>query len=183
MRAVIYYTVMPAAYEKKLEHMVGEQLLARALLETYGIHLEQEARSRGEHGKPFLSSRPEIHYNISHSGKYVVCVLAPQEVGVDIQIHDRNVRMKRILERTVPADLARQILDAPDSGKAFYTQWVLREAYVKWTGEGLSRDLRKIDLDEGWYELLSMDPDYSMAVYAASPMEMEWKKAEITLQK
>ena len=102
---------------------------------------------------------------------------------MDIQIHDRNVRMKRILERTVPADLARQILDAPDSGKAFYTQWVLREAYVKWTGEGLSRDLRKIDLDEGWYELLSMNTRSSVAVYAASPMEMEWKKAEITLQK
>ena len=131
--------------------MVGEQLLREALREEYGIRLEYEARSVGEHGKPFISSRPEIHYNISHSGKYVVCVVAPQEVGIDIQIHSAASNIKRILERTVPADLARQILDSPNTEKAFYTQWVLREAYVKWTGEGLSKDLRKINLEEGWY--------------------------------
>lgn len=181
MKGIIFYTVMPPEYEKKMEHMVGEKLLEEALKEIYGICLEHEARSKGEHGKPFLSSRPEIHYNISHSGKYVVCVIASQEVGVDVQIHEEKINMERILERTVPADLARQILDSPDSCKAFYTQWVLREAYVKWTGEGLSRDLRRIDLDEGWYELLSIDPAYSMAVYAARPMEIEWREKEITL--
>ncbi len=181
MKGMIYYTVMPPEYEKKMEHMVGEQLLAEALEDLYGICLSHEARSKGEHGKPFISSRPEIHYNISHSGKYVVCVIASQEVGVDIQFHDPKINRKRVLERTVPAELERQILDAPDSSKAFYTQWVLREAYVKWTGEGLSRDLRKINLDEGWYELLSLDPSYSMAVYAARPMEIEWKERKISL--
>ena len=181
MKGTIFYTVMPPEYEKKMAHMVGEKLLAEAWEDLYGICLEHEGRSKGEQGKPFLSSRPEIHYNISHSGKYVVCVVAPQEVGADIQIHNENINMKRILERTVPADLARQILDVPDSCQAFYTQWVLREAYVKWTGEGLSRDLRRIDLDEGWYELLFVEPSYSMAVYAASPMELEWRKKNISL--
>ncbi len=27
MKAMIFYTVMPPEYEKKMEHMVGEQLL------------------------------------------------------------------------------------------------------------------------------------------------------------
>lgn len=183
MKAMIFYTVMPPEYEKKMEHMVGEQLLREALREEYGIRLEYEARSVGEHGKPFISSRPEIHYNISHSGKYVVCVVAPQEVGIDIQIHSAASNIKRILERTVPADLARQILDSPNTEKAFYTQWVLREAYVKWTGEGLSKDLRKINLEEGWYELLQIDSGCSMAVYGAKPMEIGWRQKDIRIQK
>ena len=183
MKAMIFYTVMPPEYEKKMEHMVGEQLLREALREEYGIRLEYEARSVGEHGKPFISSRPEIHYNISHSGKYVVCVVAPQEVGIDIQIHSAASNIKRILERTVPADLARQILDSTNTEKAFYTQWVLREAYVKWTGEGLSKDLRKINLEEGWYELLQIDSGYSMAVYGAKPMEIGWRQKDIRIQK
>lgn len=181
MKVTIFYTVIPPEYEKKMEHMVGEQLLREALQERYGIHLEYEARGAGEHGKPFISSRPQVHYNISHSGKYVVCILAPQEVGIDIQIHSRQVNVRRVLERTVPVDLAREILDSPSTEKAFYTQWVLREAYVKWTGEGLSRDLRRVDLDEGWYELLTIDPQYSMAVYAAKPMEIEWRQKHVTI--
>ena len=183
MKAMIFYTVMPPEYEKKMEHMVGEQLLREALREEYGIRLEYEARSVGEHGKPFISSRPEIHYNISHSGKYVVCVVAPQEVGIDIQIHSAASNIKRILERTVPADLARQILDSPNTEKAFYTQWVLREAYVKWTGEGLSKDLRKINLEEGWYELLQIDSGHSMAVYGAKPMAIGRRQKDIRIQK
>lgn len=181
MKGTIFYTVMPPEYEKKMEHMVGDQLLTEALQELYGISLPYEARSTGEHGKPFISSRPEIHYNISHSGKYVVCIVAGQEVGIDIQIHSHRHDIKRILERTVPVEMARQILDSPNREKAFYTQWVLREAYVKWTGEGLSRDLRKINLDEGWYELLPMDSSYSMAVYAAAPMEIEWRQKNIVI--
>ena len=47
MKAMIFYTVMPPEYEKKMEHMVGEQLLREALREEYGIRLEYEARSVG----------------------------------------------------------------------------------------------------------------------------------------
>lgn len=31
------------------------------------------------------------------------------------------------------ADMVREILEADDMEKAFFAQWVLREAYIKWT--------------------------------------------------
>ena len=37
----------------------------------------------------------------------------------------------------------------------------LREAYIKWTGEGLSRDLRTISMDKGNYIMLELEPGYS----------------------
>ena len=106
---MIFYTVMPPEYEKKMEHMVGEQLLREALREEYGIRLEYEARSAGEHGKPLSAAGLRYTTISAIQEKYVVCVVAPQEVGIDIQIHSENSNIKRILERTVPADLARQI--------------------------------------------------------------------------
>ena len=72
----------------------------------------------GEHGKPFLSYRPGVHYNISHSGAYVVCVLADQEVGIDIQIH-RKVNYDRMLRRMVTEKEREEILKRPDLEQEF----------------------------------------------------------------
>ena len=65
--------------------------------------------------------------------------------------------------------------------KKFFEQWVLREAYIKWTGEGLSRDMRTISMDEGSHMLLDMEDGYSGAVWAMNPMEINWKYEDIIL--
>ena len=77
MKAVIYFTEVPQQYEhKNMEHMIGEKLLATGLYKEYGLKLAFEPRATGEHGKPFLTLQPRIHYNITHSGKYVMCIIA-----------------------------------------------------------------------------------------------------------
>lgn len=78
-KGIIYCTKIREEYEgAHMEHMIAEKLLEIALKKEYGINLYNEPRAEGEHGKPFLSYRPSLHYNISHSGKYVVCILADQ---------------------------------------------------------------------------------------------------------
>lgn len=181
MKAVIYFTEVPQQYEhKNMEHMIGEKLLETGLLREYGLKLKEEPRATGEHGKPFLSLQPKIHYNITHSGKYVMCILAGQEVGIDVQQH-RKANYERMLERMVPQDMIREILDADEPEKAFFTQWVLREAYIKWTGEGLSRDLRTISLEEGSYILLDLGEDYSGAIWSQDPLELQWEHVDVQL--
>lgn len=182
MKAVIYYTEVPEKYaQKNMEHMLGEKLLETGVKQEYGLDLSYEPRAVGEHGKPFFTLRPKLHYNISHSGKYIVCILAGQEVGIDIQVHKTVNNYERILERLVPAEMVREILNADEPEKAFFAQWVLREAYIKWTGEGLSRDLRTIPLDSGHYTFLNLDPEYSGAVWSADALEIEWKYVETEL--
>ena len=163
-----------------MEHMIAEKLLETALRKEYNINLSYEPRVEGEHGKPFLSYRPSLHYNISHSGEYVVCILADQEVGIDIQIH-RKANYERMLKRMVPEDEYNEILASADMQERFFEQWVLREAYIKWTGEGLSRDLRTISMNEGSSMLLDMEDGYSGAVWAMNPMEICWKFEDIIL--
>ena len=157
MKAVIYFTEVPEKYlHKNMEHMIGEKLLATGLYKEYGLKLAFEPRAAGEHGKPFLTLQPKIHYNISHSGKYVMCIIAGEEVGIDVQEH-KKVNYERMLTRMVPA------------------------AYIKWTGEGLSKDLRKISLDKGSYLMLEMEPGYSGAVWSRDPLELRWVHEEIQL--
>ena len=145
-KGIIYCTKIREEYEgAHMEHMIAEKLLEIALKKEYGINLYNEPRAEGEHGKPFLSYRPSLHYNISHSGQYL-------EILSDINVE-----------------------------KKFFEQWVLREAYIKWTGEGLSRDMRTISMDEGSHMLLDMEDGYSGAVWAMNPMEINWKYEDIIL--
>ena len=177
MKAILYHTVLDEEDIKKREHAVGEKLLAYGLMEEYGISLDTAHRAVSETGKPFFPDLPEIHYNISHSGVYVICGFAPVEIGLDVQIH-KKVNLEGMLERTVPAALARQILDIENTEEAFFRQWVLRESYIKWTGEGLHKDLRTIDMEEGWHTLLSLRPGYSAAIWSERPLEIEWRHVD-----
>lgn len=180
-KGVIYFTEVREEYkDRHLEHMIGEKLLETGLKREYGIELKEEPRAEGEHGKPFLSLRPGIHYNISHSGKYVLCMIADQEVGIDVQIH-KKVNYERMLKRLVPSDEIREILDGDKPVEAFFVQWALREAYIKWTGEGLSRDLQSIPMDEGVYVILDLEPGYSGAVWSMKPMEITWEHVDVDL--
>lgn len=181
MEAVIFFTEISGEYEnKQMEHMIGEKLLEEGLRKEYGLELKYEPRARGEHGKPFFTLQPQIHYNISHSGQYVVCIFAGEEVGIDIQKH-KKVNYEHMLERMVPPGMISEILEADDPCRAFFTQWVLREAYIKWTGEGLSRDLRSIPMDSGSYLLFDLEDGYSGAVWSANPLELRWEHVKVEL--
>ncbi len=180
-KGIIYYTKIREEYAgAHMEHMIAEKLLETALRKEFNIDLKYEPRAEGEHGKPFLSYRPSLHYNISHSGDYVVCLIADQEVGIDVQVH-RKANYERMLRRMVPEAQYDEILAGADAEQKFFEQWVLREAYIKWTGEGLSRDLRSISMDEGSHMLLDMEEGYSGAVWAMNPMEISWKFEDIIL--
>ncbi len=175
MKAVIYYTTIDTKEQKKrLEHMTGEKLLETGLRREYGKDLRYEPRGKGEFGKPFFTSEPSIHYNISHSGKYVVCIFTGQAVGIDVQEH-RPSNYERVLRRVVPAEMIPEILAAEDVPGAFYSEWVRREAYIKWTGQGLSRDMRTIPMNEGWCGMLKLEEGYSCAVWSQTPLDIRWE--------
>ena len=180
-KGVIYYTKIREEYKgAHMEHMIAEKLLEIGLKKEFGIDLEYEPRAEGEHGKPFLSYRL---LTIALPDEYVEhgnVALLYEEVGIDVQIH-RKANYERMLERMVTDEKRREILAGPDVEKEFFTQWVLREAYIKWTGEGLSRDLRNISMEEGTCMLLDMEEGYSGALWTMNPMEICWKFEHVML--
>lgn len=181
MKGIIYFTKIQEEYkEKNMEHMLGEKLLETGLRKEYGLELKYEPRGKGEHGKPFFTLRPKLHYNISHSGEYILCIFCGEEVGIDIQKH-KKANYERLLERMVPKKQISEILQSDHMVQEFFDQWALREAYIKWTGEGLSKDLRKIPMGCGEKQLLHVEEGYSCAVWSANSLNLTWKYVEVSL--
>lgn len=124
----------------------------------------------GAHGKPMIADFPK-HFNLSHSGDYVVCAVSDGEVGVDIQ---KWVPFKeRTAERFFAPEEWKllQTLPMEQRTEMFYRLWTRKEAYGKYTGLGIPDAVRENLLGEEEcagrkIRFLEMQPDqeYSIAV-------------------
>lgn len=104
-----------------------------------------------EGGKPYLPHQHEFYFNISHSGAYVFCVTDRQPVGVDIQITKKT--SIRLAERFFQKEEWKNIIDREKEKQEelFFRYWVVKEGYLKLTGEGIKGGLDRfyVDLDSG----------------------------------
>lgn len=95
--------------------------------------------SKNYYGKPFLREYPEFHFNLSHSGNWVVCVTNSTPVGIDIE-EIKLIDYQSIAEQFFSPEECKLILSAPSQSQLelFYNVWTLKESYVKAIGGGLS---------------------------------------------
>jgi 4'-phosphopantetheinyl transferase len=133
------------------------------LLHQNGFAPERFIIGRQTKGKPYFKDMPSLHFSVSHSGDVFVCAFSDLPVGVDIQEYknrpDEAERCRKIAQRFFHFDEI-DALDA-DTVSAFYNIWTAKEAYVKYTGDGIDGDFSAFcifDLDEYLYqtELCSM---------------------------
>ena len=123
----------------------GRLLLQRALRDAGA---EPPLLAFAEQGKPYLRNRPDLHFNISHSGKYAVCVLSDAPVGCDVETI-RQVRGNVAARCFSPEENA--ALAAADGDAAretlFYRLWTLKESYLKAVGCGITVPLASVSFD------------------------------------
>ncbi|HJB98935.1 MAG TPA: 4'-phosphopantetheinyl transferase superfamily protein [Candidatus Flavonifractor merdavium] len=109
-------------------------LLAELLAAEYGLPgLPELERQAG--GKPFFPQRPDLHFNLSHSGGLALCGAGTAPLGVDIEaIRPRRAGLARYI--CSPEEYA-WYEELGGDWESLYTIWTLKEARVKCTGEGL----------------------------------------------
>ena len=128
--------------DKKLS--IGVEILLNHALDKIGIM--DHILDTDEYGKPYLKNYPDIHFNLSHSEKYVACAVSDSPVGVDIEyIHDIDLNIAKHYFYGSEYDY---ILNNDNKKKAFFELWVLKESYMKMTGLGF-----RLALDEFCIEL------------------------------
>jgi len=144
--------------------------LARSFLRnTLSRYVGAPARAIEFHieakGKPYLESPPWLRFNLSHTiGVAVVAICREARVGVDVERLDRTIHnMQRISRRNFTereqAFLRSQGSDEEKS-RAFLEAWTRKEAFIKATGEGLTRRLTSFEVAFGagsCAKLLSID--------------------------
>ena len=127
--------------EVSLRHLLGATLVSFALWKYWNLSIENCRISRGIKGKPFVVGHKNIFFNISHSGKYVVCAVSDREVGIDIEkrakarmevagrfFHEQEVAMLKSLSGT-------------EQDRLFFNYWAVKESFLKCIGTGLTRPL------------------------------------------
>lgn len=163
----------------RTETRAGRMLLKHALKQLYGFSFPEGEEglaqlegmlTKEQNGKPYLHGYPEIHFNISHSGEYAVCAAAGIPVGIDIQVR-QPVRGKRLLERTMNAGEQEAVRDAEDPEMAFAVFWAQKESYLKWSGEGITRNLSELSMENAVMEEIPIEKDYVCQVCAAVPFQ------------
>lgn len=133
-------------YSVHRRRFVAARAMLRLLLGSYlEIPPGDVAIASDEQGKPYLENqdtkRP-LCFNLSHSRGVALFGLAVnRRIGVDVEHID---------ERRDPGRIARRFFTAREAGKLsaasgsdrlelFFRYWTIKEAYLKATGEGISR--------------------------------------------
>jgi 4'-phosphopantetheinyl transferase len=98
-------------------------------------------------GKPRIDptlGRPELRFNLSHTRGFVACaVCVGSEIGIDVEALTRRRTGLDIAERFFSPSEVAILRGAPPDQQPdmFFRFWTLKEAFIKATGEGLSRAL------------------------------------------
>lgn len=137
---------------------------AAALLKAV-LGADDDQIAKNDFGKPYLKDRRDVHYNLSHSGRYVVLVWGDTELGVDVQKHDACANVEAIGTRFFAPDELRY---AQGDLSRFYEIWTKKESFLKYTGKGLCTDLRAFSVLEPEpnirYFYRTLGTDYSLSL-------------------
>lgn len=115
-----------------------------------------------DNGKPYFIDETDLYFNMSHSENMVMLALGNSQIGCDIQCCQKGIR--GIADRFyTPGEKEYMYgVEGPfpktddlgsdannDSGEIldrFYRIWTRKEAYIKLTGEGLSKPFESFDV-------------------------------------
>lgn len=135
--------------EDRLCAIAGDHLARMGIAAHCGVDPADIRFARTEAGKPYAIGL-DVHFNISHSGNFVVCAVSERPIGIDVE-QLRPIRGKLTQKVCTPEELA-YIQEAPgwgeeltgESMRRFFRVWTTKEAYFKWTGTGIT-DLKAFD--------------------------------------
>lgn len=138
-------SIMRLRFDKDRRLSLGAGLLAAYALRQAGAECFDLWQT--ENHKPFLAAHPEIHFNLSHSGKLAVCAVSDQPVGVDVE----ELRQS-------PAGVAQHCFQprelawmnaSRDRDLAFFRLWTRKESFLKLSGIGLGRSMNSFSVLPG----------------------------------
>jgi 4'-phosphopantetheinyl transferase len=158
----------PADYHRFLLGRVAQRLVLGAYLglPPAGLHFEP-----GANKKPQLRAAPQLHYNVSHAGDWVLLAVAGAEVGVDVERLDTLFAFQELLDYSFsPAEKA-FIERSPVPYHAFYQLWTRKEAFVKATGRGIDAEFSQVPALDGEHRLASFGPvpEWTVSSFEAAP--------------
>ena len=135
-----YFSMMSNSRKEKVESLkdkearkrtvAGEMLAKQMLSEKSGKREEDIVIEIGENGKPYSDL---MHFGISHTENLVVCTVAENRVGIDIE----KIRpYSDKLAKRITNDKEYEYINK--SAEKLIEIWTLKEAIIKRDGKGIA---------------------------------------------
>jgi 4'-phosphopantetheinyl transferase len=160
--------------DKKLK--ICSEILIRCLIcQTLHIKNKEIQFLLNDYGKPYLAYFPSFEYNISHTKNAIAIGISDNPVGVDIEKIKRfDFRMPKYSF----TDNENSFLTSEQANqdRRFFEIWTKKEAYIKYSGKGLSIPLKSFDVtDTGFSPNLSsvQISDYIISVCGTGFLDKE----------
>lgn len=125
--------------------LVGAALARYLLWQEFQIPYTAKI-AYGLHGKPYLADYPDVHFNISHSGQYVVCIVCDRPVGIDIQ--EIAPYRPEVAASVCNLTEMAQLNVSAEREREFAQIWAKKEAFVKLTGDGIAGGMKDVSFPE-----------------------------------
>ena len=130
-------------FDKDKKLSCGTYLLLKKMLSEENI--TKPIFKFEKYGKAYISNYENIHFNLSHSGKMVLCAISDKEVGVDVEYIDHTIDLK-IAKHYFYNREYENIANAKNKSEEFFKYWVLKESYMKYTGFGMNLQLDSFEI-------------------------------------
>lgn len=124
-------------FEAVRNSLLGDVLVRVELCRITGLSNRELVFDVNSHGKPFLVNTSGVHYNISHVGDCIVCVVGDVPVGVDVEfVKPFDVS---VVERFFTVDEQVYVLSSKCDVRnmRFFEVWTKKESRIKCEGKNL----------------------------------------------
>lgn len=124
--------------EDRKRILYGEVMARCLFMKVLDVKNSNLIIDKNLYGKPFFIGIDGLHFNISHSGRFVLCGISNEEIGVDIEeIKELYMDIaKRFFTKQEYETMLK--VNQNEVKELFYTYWTLKESYTKYMGKGLS---------------------------------------------
>jgi 4'-phosphopantetheinyl transferase len=164
--------------------LFADLLVRKIIIDTFNLANEEIYFSVNEYGKPYCEFLDDFHFNVSHSGDWVVCTIDKNPIGIDIE---KISTIDLDISKNFFSDKEHEdLMLSNDPFDYFFTLWSLKESYIKFIGKGLSHPLNSFSmkllnnnkiyiesynqiLENIYFKQYMIDDGYKMAVCSLNP--------------
>ncbi|WP_192455747.1 4'-phosphopantetheinyl transferase family protein [Acinetobacter oleivorans] len=130
--------------------LISRVLVKTVLANKLGISPHQVNIQLHPNGKPFVEGSKAVYFNLTHSADVIILAVTEEgEIGVDIEQVDLEFEWMRVDSVLAPTEIEwikeNELTDLFSVFQRFFQIWTLKESYIKCTGEGMSRHLKKLN--------------------------------------
>lgn len=151
-----YFVEMTEERQKKINlqkmetdklRSLGAGIVLSAILKQYGLNPREARLEYSLNGKASVAGRPDVHFNLTHSGDFAAGVWGSGPVGIDIEKIGRvRERVARRFFHEGEYRYMEEMEEGQQRQEAFFRLWVLKESFMKATGLGMKLPLNSFEI-------------------------------------